>query len=487
MAITAAEQYLLELINRGRLDPAAEAARFGISLNAGLDSGTISTSAKQVLAHNTKLETAATGHSNWMLSVDKFQHTGSGGSQPWDRAVAAGYTGYSKVGENIALFTSTGAINLNDAVSLHYKGLFESALHRENTMDSTYREIGIAQVQGNFTSSGDVFNASMLTENFGKKGTAVFLTGVAYTDSNDNNFYTIGEARSGVTFTSQSKTATTASAGGYGLSLATDSTQDVTGTVGAKAFSVQLNMASGNVKLDVVDANTFFTSGDITLKTGIHNARLLGVAGLDATGNASANTLWGNKGANILTGNDGNDVLYGGAGNDSVFGYNDDDLIYGSTGSDRLYGGADTDSIYGGDQGDLVYGGTHDDFIYGGTGNDSLYGGSENDYLSGGDGTDRLYGGSFNDTLSGGAGRDSYYFYNDLGEDTVTGFSVSGGERLKLDDAIWDNLPKTTAQIVSEYASVSGGTVIFNFGANEVITLNGLTSTAGLAALIDIF
>ena len=36
MTLSAAEQYLLELINRARLNPAAEAARYGIDLNAGL-------------------------------------------------------------------------------------------------------------------------------------------------------------------------------------------------------------------------------------------------------------------------------------------------------------------------------------------------------------------------------------------------------------------------------------------------------------------
>jgi len=36
MTVSAAEQYLLEMINRARLDPQAEAERYGLSLNAGL-------------------------------------------------------------------------------------------------------------------------------------------------------------------------------------------------------------------------------------------------------------------------------------------------------------------------------------------------------------------------------------------------------------------------------------------------------------------
>ena len=39
MSLTAAEQYLLELINRARLDPVAESQRYGLTLNAGLPAG----------------------------------------------------------------------------------------------------------------------------------------------------------------------------------------------------------------------------------------------------------------------------------------------------------------------------------------------------------------------------------------------------------------------------------------------------------------
>ena len=53
MTLSAAEQYAIELINRARLDPAAEALRYGVALNAGLSAGTISNDALYVLAPNT--------------------------------------------------------------------------------------------------------------------------------------------------------------------------------------------------------------------------------------------------------------------------------------------------------------------------------------------------------------------------------------------------------------------------------------------------
>ena len=42
---TAREQYMLELINRARLDPKGEASRYGISLNEGVSSGNTISSA----------------------------------------------------------------------------------------------------------------------------------------------------------------------------------------------------------------------------------------------------------------------------------------------------------------------------------------------------------------------------------------------------------------------------------------------------------
>ena len=89
--ISQAEQYLLELINRGRLDPQAEADRYGRDLNQGLAEGTITTDAKQVLAPNEQLELAAQLHSLWMLDANVFSHTGQNDSSLRDRAEAAGY------------------------------------------------------------------------------------------------------------------------------------------------------------------------------------------------------------------------------------------------------------------------------------------------------------------------------------------------------------------------------------------------------------
>src|SRR5438105_1635685 len=87
---SASEQYLLELVNRARANPAAEAARMGVSLNEGLPSGTISAAAKQPLAWNPNLGDAARRHTQWMFDHDTFTHN-EGSATPIAQMRAAGY------------------------------------------------------------------------------------------------------------------------------------------------------------------------------------------------------------------------------------------------------------------------------------------------------------------------------------------------------------------------------------------------------------
>ena len=85
------DQYMLELINLARNDPAAEAARYGIDLNEGVPvSDTMSTDAKQPMAFNGNINDAAQDHSQWMLDNDVFSHTGASGSSPSVRMTSAG-------------------------------------------------------------------------------------------------------------------------------------------------------------------------------------------------------------------------------------------------------------------------------------------------------------------------------------------------------------------------------------------------------------
>ncbi len=443
MPLTAAEQYLLELINRTRLDPVGEAARSGVDLNAGLAPNQLGTQTRQVLAANSLLENAAIAHSQWMLSTDIFSHTGSGGSSPGTRATAAGYT-WSTVGENIAVQGSTGAIDLVAAIGQQHKALFISAGHRVNLLFDSFKEVGIAQEQGIFTQSGNNYNASMVTELFGTSGSKTFLTGVQYRDTDGDNFYSVGEGRGGVSFGAQGLSTVSEANGGYALGLTASNAVNVTGMIGKGAYSITLDMSLGNVKLDLRNGNTFVTSGSITLNTGPVAVELLGGNALSATGNASDNKLTGNFGANLLNGMDGNDYISGGAGND------------------RIISGIGLDTLMG----DLG-----DDVMQGNDGDDQIFGGG---------GLDRLNGGFGNDLLSGGLGTDTFIFGAASGSDVVTDFSVSEADNIIFGSKLWGTALLTEAEVVAQFAQVIAGNVVFDFGGGNTLQVNGLTTLTGL-------
>jgi serralysin len=485
MAISAAEQYLLELLNRARLDPVAEAARYAITLNQGLTANTLGTQVRQVLVANEALETAAIGHSQWMLNADVFSHTGSGGSTPGQRVTAAGYV-WNRVGENISWQGTTGVLNMDLTIAKQHESLFRSAGHRVNILYDSFREVGLAQEKGLFKSGAYNFNAAMLTENFGTSGTTTFLTGVAYTDLNKDGFYSIGEGRAGVVLRAQGVTDTTEAAGGYGLGLTASASVAVSGTVGTLAFSATVALDNGNVKLDVVDGTTLLSSGDIKLGTGLNNVRLLGAAALDAAGNDLANKITGNAAVNVLDGGGGADYILGQAGGDTLNGGAGADSLYGGDGNDRVNGGADADLIYGGLGLDTLTGGQGVDYLYGDLGNDILSGEDVADFLFGGGGLDRLNGGTGADVLTGGLDRDTFVFMNGDGADRIADYSVLAKEILLLDDALWGGAVLTEAQVVKTYAKVVGTSVVFNFGEGDVLTLTNVRSTLPLVALIDI-
>jgi len=262
-APTVYDQYLLELINRGRADPAAEAARYGTGLNEGLPPGTISDDPKQPLAFNTSLIQAAQAHSQWMLDTNIFSHYGAGGSRPWDRAQAAGYP-CGSVGENLSWQGTTGTFDMTQWTAEAHEDLYVDAPvadrgHRINQLNPDWREVGAGVLSGLFVHEGTTWNSLMVTEDFGTCGGQRFLTGVVYDDGLvlADDFYTPGEGLGGVTVTAVRRgdgaefSAQTWPSGGYTLPLSTG-TYDIHAT-NDQAVTLNLGSAeidSQNVKVD---------------------------------------------------------------------------------------------------------------------------------------------------------------------------------------------------------------------------------------------
>jgi Ca2+-binding RTX toxin-like protein len=343
------EQLFLELINRARLDPAGEAARYGLAdLSTGTGT-TITTAPKQVLAFNAQLYASATSHTQWMIANNLFQHAGLNGSAPADRMVTAGYgekypNGFYSFygGENIAWSGTTGVVDGNAEVYTEHRGLFLSAGHRKNLLNPVYEELGVAAQTANGFQG---FNALVTAHNYGSKVTpAIFVTGVNYTDADNNDFYSIGESNAGRTVQLFSgatllDTQTTANAGGYSLTTTTNGLLEVVYSSGGLASSQGATFVNAvgntqNIKFDLTDGNTIETNTSATLTRNSLNLTLLSIENVNATGNAFNNVLKGNKGDNVLSGANGNDVLDGGDGNDTLNGGTGNDTIKGGNGTD---------------------------------------------------------------------------------------------------------------------------------------------------------
>lgn len=323
---SAQEQLMLELVNRARLDPNAEAKRLGITLNQGIAAGSITAAAKQPLAGNTLLNDAARAHSQWMIDHDVFDHTGAGGTSPFQRMTTAGYTGFTAAGENIAFRGTTGTLPFTNFVAMQHDDLFLSVHgHRENILEPGFREIGIGAMTGVFSDGTGDYNSVLTTQDFGTRSSNPIVTGVAYDDTVVNdNFYSVGEGHSGITVTvaqTTSHATATEAAGGYAVTAAAG-VADVTFSGGGLAtdVTVGLTIGSANVKIDLVDGHTIQSSASVTLEAGAKNLNLLGIASINGTGNALANVINGGSGNNKLVGGDGNDTLAGGLGADVLKG-----------------------------------------------------------------------------------------------------------------------------------------------------------------------
>jgi uncharacterized protein YkwD len=260
-AVTSFEQYFLELINRARKDPVAEATRLGTDLNEGLAAGTLSPGARQPLALNDFLQASIEGHLQDELANNYFGHGGSDGSTVQSRIEAAGYTGWSTIGENLAIQYTSGSVNVEQFVTDEYVNLFKDTTvpdrgHRINIVNGSFKETGSAVQTGLYQG----LHAVDTGNDFGAKAGNSFLTGVIYTDSvSPNNFYNVGEGLGGISVdvTGPGNTAyhTIANAvGGYQIALPA-------GTYSVRFFGVgmtlpiikQFTIGSLNVK---VDANT---------------------------------------------------------------------------------------------------------------------------------------------------------------------------------------------------------------------------------------
>ncbi|MBF0573698.1 MAG: hypothetical protein HQK69_08055 [Desulfamplus sp.] len=253
----AEEVYFIELINRARANPEAEAKLYNIALNEGVNSSsTISSTPKQPLAFNINLYKAALAHSEDMLLQDYFSHyTYPNNASPQARAIEQGYNYYS--GENIAINMSTGELEISqDIAAYHHEILFvdedyPNRGHRVNMLTSSHSEVGVGFAHGDYK---DWDHAVVSTTDFGRGEKPTYICGVIYDDKNENQFYDVGEGIPYATLTiiETGKSVDAFSAGAYSLDI------NSSGTFTVEAYLCEYNatttkvvsVGNDNVKLD---------------------------------------------------------------------------------------------------------------------------------------------------------------------------------------------------------------------------------------------
>lgn len=423
---TADEQFMVELVNRARANPSAEAAMDHIDLNEGLPAGTISATPKQPIAINPFLVDSARGHSQFMIDNQVFQHNGPGTTDPGQRMAASGYAfgAPSGWGENIAEEGEQGAmLNPDTATADEHQNLFIDSTeagrgHRVNIEDPSFKEMGTGIVSGVFQG----FNTVMSTEDFAFTTGNSFLTGVAFTDSvNHDNFYEPGEGIGNVTVKATRVSdgavfsTTTWAAGGYSLQLA-PGTYNVTASGGSLNGVVNRSgviIGAQNVEEDFTPAQAqpmfaSVTNGVLSVVgTEVNDVvSLTSASGMITVNEDGFSQQFVSAGLHGITiaGLAGNDSIIVGSGIVGV-------SIAGGQGADTLTGGGGNDTIQGGKGGDL---------IQGGGGNDSLQGGAGNDTIRGGQGNDTILAGLGANSLLGGAGDDTFFAINSQ-PDTIAG------------------------------------------------------------------
>jgi uncharacterized protein YkwD len=289
---TAEEQYILELINRARANPAEEGLRlaytddtqvqdaldyFGVDRSALVSEFQSYPARPPPLTFNDKLIAMARFHSEDMQQHNYQGHTGSAGDTLDDRLNMYGYD-YLSAAENVfayakSLFYGHAGFVVDWGVSSlgHRKNILE--FHKT---DKIFREIGIGIIYTSTSSSLDnsiglqppgIFLQStvgpiIITENFALSRSTPdnpFLLGVVYDDKNENSFYDVGEGLGGVTIELDNGQSTiTSTSGGYAIEITEAGSYIVRASGGAlpSPITKTFDIAEENVKVDFLASET---------------------------------------------------------------------------------------------------------------------------------------------------------------------------------------------------------------------------------------
>jgi Ca2+-binding RTX toxin-like protein len=284
-----------------------------------------------VLAGSDSIAAAADNHSKWQL-LHGMSHNETAGSSGFtgatvtDRMTNAGYAfnGSWWNGENIHNWNTSSPMTEALKTQMIYdqhKSLFVDDFqagrgHRLNILNGNFQEVGIGQVTG--TVQGNL-NTSIITEDFGRSGSKLFVTGVVYNDTVvDDEFFSVGEQTVGRTVSGAGATDTTGAGGGYELLYGAGGNKTVTFDLSTGDVTVGITVGATNAKLDIVNGKQVWTDTSITsVSSNVKEIHALSLGNINLEGGKSSQWIHGNDGNNIITGHTGHDRLFGEGGADT--------------------------------------------------------------------------------------------------------------------------------------------------------------------------
>jgi hypothetical protein len=269
------DQYILEMVNRARANPAAEQDRIqklyssptlpaGWTLTTGFAAPVPAIPPQPPLAFNAALIGSSRSHSLDMWNNNYFDHVSptDPANTPQNRMVGAGYTltGNWSLGENISTADPGSPTFLEDILMIDNGEVPPG--HRINLLDirsgpgTPFREIGMGFFDMG-SSKSNIFR-NVLTQDFARSDSSgPFIVGVVYWDHDNNGFYTPGEGLGGVKITvsgGTTFTAVTSSSGGFAIPYTGTGSVTVTATgtniEGGSLTSGPVTLGAENVKVD---------------------------------------------------------------------------------------------------------------------------------------------------------------------------------------------------------------------------------------------
>jgi uncharacterized protein YkwD len=265
------QQYMLEMINMARTNPAEMASwlktnldandmatidHYGVNLDQALEE-IASTTPVQPLAWSDTLASTALEQSQYEADNQVQTHQGPGEAPLEQRLSDAGYTNPTVYGENSYAYAQS--VDHAMKAFLIDWGVTSNG-HRGNLLqmntpdDKTYSEVGIGIVA---TNPGSQVGPYVMTQDFGRPSNfKPQVVGVVYDDQNGNHMYDPGEGQGGVNIVvddasgDQVAETTTWDSGGYQIPLSPGSYKVIAVDNGQVIKSQDVTIGSDNVEVD---------------------------------------------------------------------------------------------------------------------------------------------------------------------------------------------------------------------------------------------